>query len=284
MKKRILIIGSKGMAGHIIYFYLKSLDKYHIADISDKRAFFESTYQLDITDFAALENVFATEQPDIVINCLGVLTKYAEEDPARAILINSYFPQWIAVQSRKYPFRMIQFSTDCEFSGERGSYTEADIPDAKDMYGRTKALGEVNYAPHLNIRTSFVGPELKTDGIGLFNWFMQQQGSVKGYTKAIWTGITTLQLAKSIEKAIDENVSGLYQLVNGVAISKYQLLELFQKVFDKKEIHLVADDSYSVDKSLVASRYELPVLSYSEMLYEMKQWMDVHPELYLHHK
>ena len=284
MKKRVLIIGSKGMAGHIIYFYLKGLNKYHIADISDKASFFQSTYQLDITDFKALEKVFALEQPDIVINCLGVLTKYAEEDPARAILINSYLPQWIAVQGRQYKFRMIQFSTDCEFSGQKGAYTETDIPDAKDMYGRTKALGEVNYAPHLNLRTSFVGPELKPDGIGLFNWFMQQTGTVKGYSKAIWTGITTLQLAKSIEKAIDENVSGLYQLVNGIRISKFQLLELFKKVFNKNDINILADESYITDKSLVPARAELPVQDYLEMLEEMKQWINAHSELYQHHR
>ena len=281
MNKRILIIGSKGMAGHLLYYYFKERKGFHVADISRSADFFASAYQLDVTDLASLLNVLKQEKPGIVINCTGILNTAANTHPDKAIFINSYLTHWLAKTGDELGYRLIHLSTDCVFNGRRGNYTETDLPDGLDMYSRTKALGEVYYDSHLNLRTSIIGPELKTDGIGLFNWFMHQEKNIQGYVNAIWTGVTTLELAKSIEKAINNNVTGLYQLVNGTKISKYELLVLFKKVFNKDTIVIEKFTKSALsDKSLISSRNELPVKGYEDMLIEMKEWMCNHKEMY----
>ena len=279
--KKVIIIGAGGMAGHMIQQYLQFTGRYQIIPLSASNTPLIPSSAHILSFLTEIEQICTEQQPDIVINCAGVLTKKAETFPDAAILLNSYLPHLLASLGNKFYFKMIQLSTDCEFSGKRGSYTETDLPDATDMYGRSKALGEVNTPPHLNIRTSFIGPELKDDGIGLFHWLMKQQGQVSGYTNAIWTGVTTLALAEAINSAIEKNISGLYQLVNGQAISKCRLLELIKEVFQKENITIVPKeaDRYS-DKSLVSSRHELPVKDYKEMLIELKSWMLKMPQLY----
>jgi dTDP-4-dehydrorhamnose reductase len=278
MKKRILIIGSKGMAGHVLYQYLNQLGTYHIADISRSPDFWVSTYQFDLSDFAALLQVLNNEKPDIVINCAGILNKAAEDNRDKAILINSYLPHWLARIGNELQYKLIHISTDCVFSGKRGNYTESDLPDGMDIYAWSKALGEVFYGQHLTIRTSIVGPELRENGIGLFQWFSQQTGTIKGYTHAIWTGVTTIELAICIEQAIQENITGLYHLVNNEKISKYALLSLFKEVFNRNDITIEPDPDYVVDKSLISSRSELPVKGYAEMVRQMKSWIESHPK------
>jgi dTDP-4-dehydrorhamnose reductase len=278
--KKLIIIGAGGMAGHMIYAYLEKTGKYEMCSISRSGNSLISD-PVRLASSPQLEDLIEKADPDIIINCAGILTSNAEKNPDLAILVNSYLPHRLAALSERYHFRMIQLSTDCEFSGKRGGYKEDDIPDATDIYGRTKALGEVNMEPHLNIRTSFIGPELKSDGVGLFNWFMKQKGIVKGYKNAIWTGITTLELAKCIEKAIDNNIAGLYQLVNEKPISKYELLVLFKEIFDRQAITVEQfEGMYRSDKSLISSRHELPVKGYYEMLIEMKAWMHTNKEWY----
>ena len=154
---------------------------------------------------------------------------------------------------------MIHVSTDCVFSGKKGAYSEDDMRDADDIYGMSKALGEIFDAPHCTLRTSIIGPELK-DGTGLFHWFMKQTKEVRGFTKAFWGGVTTLELAKSINKAIQNNLEGLYHVTNGKKISKYDLLYLFNK-HRNIPLSIVPYDGYEVDKSLVKSKkfdFEIP--------------------------
>ena len=130
--------------------------------------------------------------------------------------------------------KLIHISTDCVFSGRQGMYADNDFRDADDIYGRSKALGEIFSDKDLTIRTSIIGPELKRYGEGLFHWFMSQRERVNGYTKVFWSGVTTLELAKAIEYSLDNDVTGLFQLSNGVRISKYDLLVLFNEIFKRK--------------------------------------------------
>ncbi len=281
MRKKILIVGSKGMAGHIIYYYLKRLDKYEIADISRNDDFFSSTHKLDVTDIPRLDAVFHEVKPDITINCVGILNRDAETNPDKAILGNSFLPHHLARKSSETGGRLIHISTDCVFNGKKGGYSESSPKDGEGFYAQSKALGEVDYGGHLTLRTSIIGPELKKEGIGLFNWFMQQTGDVKGYTKAIWTGITTIELAQSIEKILSDNLTGLHHIVNGIPIAKYDLLVLAKDIFGKTDIVLHPDDNYAVNKSLLKGQhFPLSIGSYSEMLAEMKTWIDTHKNLY----
>ena len=279
---KVLIIGSKGMAGHIIYNVLKEKTDFEITDIARGNDMHIPTYQLDVTDFSVLTEVINSERPSVVINCIGVLNKDAEERPENAILLNSYFPHFLAKLGEHGKFKLIHISTDCVFSGRKGGYTEQSEKDGTGFYAQTKALGEVTYGNHLTLRTSIIGPELKENGIGLFHWFMKQKGTVKGYRQAYWTGVTTIELAKAIISAIDQNISGLHHLVNQEKINKYDLISLFKKQFKKNEAEIIPFDDYKVDKSLIKTNtdFKYAVPSYEKMIIEMKNWMDSHPAFY----
>ena len=234
--KKVVIIGSKGMAGHILYNYFRENTAFDVVDIARGVDFHTPAYQLDVTDFKDLEQIFKTEKPDVVINCIGVLNKDAEDHPDKAVLLNSYFPHFLARSGNENEFKVIHISTDCVFNGKKGGYTELSEKDGVGFYAETKSLGEVNYGKHLTLRTSIIGPELKCNGIGLFHWFMQQHGTIKGYRQAYWTGVTTLELTKAIIAAINQNIFGLHNLVNEEKINKYDLTTLFKQVFEKNEI------------------------------------------------
>ena len=279
--KKLLIIGSKGMAGHIVYHYLKENSDYNIIDISRNNQFFKSSYNLDVSNFKELENILNVEKPDIVINCLGILNKDAEDHPDKAILLNSYFPHFLAMEGNKKHFKLIHISTDCVFNGKKGNYLENSPKDGIGYYAQSKAMGEIDYGNHLTIRTSIIGPELKQNGIGLFDWFMKQKGEIKGYTKAFWTGISTVELAKAILVAIEQNISGIHHLVNGRKINKFTLLNLFRNFFNT-DIEISSYDDYEIDKSLIISKKEFRyvVPDYSVMIKEMKEWIIDHSDKY----
>lgn len=280
--EKILIIGSKGMAGHILYDFFKESTDFKIIDIARGTDFHTPTYQMDVTDFQKLSEVLNAEKPDVVINCIGILNKDAEDHPDRAILLNSYLPHFLAGIGNEIRFKLIHISTDCVFDGKKGGYTEKSEKNGKGFYAQTKALGEVDYGKHLTIRTSIIGPELKENGIGLFYWFMQQKGTVKGYREAYWTGVTTLELAKAVIAAIAQDISGLHHLVNEQKINKYDLITLLKKIFQKNDVQIEPFDDYKVDKSLIRTNadFKYSVPSYEDMIVEMKDWMDLTATLY----
>lgn len=279
--KRVLVIGSKGMAGHVIITYLKELGNFIIADISRNNDYFNSTYNIDITDTGKLSEAIDDFYPDVVVNCIGILNKEAEENPEKAIFINCYLPHFLARKGNSVGYNLIHISTDCVFSGETGGYTETSPKDGTGFYAQSKSLGEINYGNHLTIRTSIIGPELKENGIGLFDWFMRQHGEIKGYVNAYWTGVTTVVLAQAIGECIIKGTCGLHHLVNGEKISKYELLGIMKKVFYRDEVSIIADEKYRVDKSLKIGKeliYEVP--SYDLMIMEMYKWMSAYSNIY----
>lgn len=281
MKQRILILGANGMAGNIIMTYLeeKGYEVYKTTRENDEDS---KNYYLDVLgDSKQLEKIVAEVNPTFVINCIGVLNNAAETNKPAAVMINSYFPHYVDSLSNKYNFKFIHISTDCVYDGKKGDYTENDLPDAASFYGRSKALGEVNNERNLTFRTSIVGPDINEKGIGLFNWFMKQNGEIKGYSNVIWTGVTTLELAKSIEKAFSLNINGLYHLVNNEKIGKYDLLLLFKKYMDK-DITIIEDKDNVSKKTLVRTRtdFNLNLPSYEQMVAEMAEWIYNHPEKY----
>jgi dTDP-4-dehydrorhamnose reductase len=282
VKPRILILGSQGMAGHIIKTYLLELG-YEVFSTSREKNRSKNHFYYDVLeDIVQLDKIIASVKPDFVINCIGILNKAAEEDKEGAVLVNSYLPHYVDALSEKYRFKFIHISTDCVFSGEKGKYNEEDIPDATSFYGRSKAIGEIINERSLTLRTSIVGPDVNPNGIGLFNWFMKQTGQIKGYNKAIWTGVTTLQLAKSIETVFENDVSGLYHLVNNATINKYDLLHLFKKHMDKDDVEIQEYDGYASDKSLVNNRndFDFNIPSYEQMVSEMSDCIHDHKDLY----
>lgn len=280
-KKKILLLGSTGMAGHMAYYYLKETAKYEIVDVVFRNKLSPNSIVLDVTDKSATEELIRSVKPDIILNCIGILIKGSQLNPDNAIYINAYFPHLLERLASETDAKLIHISTDCVFSGNKGNYTENDFRDADDVYGRSKALGEVVNKNDLTIRTSIIGPELKSNGEGLFHWFMQQNGEINGFTRAIWGGVTTLELAKAIEIAIDNNLTGLVHLTNGEGINKYDLLNLFKEIWGKENIHINSIEGKNVDKSLMKSlKFDFNVPSYKEQLDDMKVWIDTFKDLY----
>ena len=280
MDNKILILGSDGMAGHIIVDYLESI-KYEVFTTSRKEGGKKSFIYDVVSDYGNIKNIINEIKPKFVINCIGVLNQFAENNKSEAVLINSFLPHYLDNLSIEYQFKLIHISTDCVFSGEKGKYKEVDFADASSFYGKSKSLGEVINDRNLTFRTSIVGPDIKENGIGLFNWFMKQSGQINGYNGVIWTGVTTLELAKAIEKSLSMNIVGLYHLVNNQQINKYDLLLLFKKWMNK-EIKIVKDDGYVSDKGLVNTRsdFSFDIPNYDEMVKEMSFWINKHKERY----
>ena len=279
--KKVLLFGATGMAGHVVYYYLQSTGKYNITNVVFRIPLTADSIIVDVTDRNAVTKVIADVNPEIIINCVGVLVEGAKRYPDNAILINAYFPHLLKKLSDEIGAKLIHISTDCVFSGKKGNYTEEDIPDAQDVYGRSKALGEIINDKDLTIRTAIIGPELKKNGEGLFHWFMMQQGSVNGFKTAIWGGVTTLELAKAICVAIDSEISGLIHLTNGVGISKLELLNLFKEIWHKQDIDILPYNANDVDKSIAKSnKFNYVVSDYKSMLVELYDWMSTHEEIY----
>jgi dTDP-4-dehydrorhamnose reductase len=274
IKKRVLILGSTGMLGHMLYYYLESLNKYDIYDISFRMKLREESIVLDVRKNDELEKVISFIKPNFVINCIGVLIKGSSVEPWNAILLNSCLPHFLSAISTLYDFRLIHISTDCVFSGVKGNYSENDFRDADDIYGRSKALGELINNKDLTFRTSIIGPEIKKNGEGLFHWFLTQKVEVNGYTNVFWTGLTTLELAKIIEMSINNFKPGLYNLAPSEKITKYDLIKTISESFGH-EIEIKSYETKSSDKSLVCSSlfFEYSIGNYVDMINELKDFM-----------
>ena len=281
MKKKVLILGATGMLGHQVYYHFKEEGNFEVINVSYRNKLTPETIILDLNNKFALEKLLKEQKPDFIVNCVGVLIKGANDNPANAIYLNAYLPHLLVGICDEINAKLIHISTDCVFSGENGGYTETDEKDGKDIYAKTKALGEVENTDHLTLRTSIIGPELKENGEGLFQWFMNQEGETNGFTKALWSGVTTTELAKVIMQAIEQDLKGLYHVTNGQPINKYELLQLIKETTGKNiEIHSV--EGKKADKSFIDTRKELhiEVSLYPEMIRKMVDFMKSHPDLY----
>jgi dTDP-4-dehydrorhamnose reductase len=284
---RVLVLGSTGMAGHTISIYFKEKGHDVTAFSRSKIKYCNNINNIngDITDFENLKKIIIEGQFTAIINAIGILNQEAEENKSRAVLLNSYLPHFLSNITRNMITRIIHISTDCVFSGKTGGYSETSLRDGGTFYDRTKALGELENDKDLTFRNSIIGPDMNEKGIGLFNWFMKQEDQINGFTKVIWTGVTTLTLAKAIEQALQENLTGLYNLVNNDIISKYELLKLFNKYMRDNKVKILPYDKLSLDKSLINNRkdFSFTVPSYESMVAEMKDWIYDHKELYPHY-
>ena len=286
MKDKILVLGSAGLIGHQVYNYLKDSDNYELHNISYRNKIQNDTILLNARDEKNFIDKITSIRPHYIINCIGILINGSDTDPENAIFLNSYMPHRLTRLADKINAKLIHISTDCVFSGDKKeSYIETDEKDGRGVYAKSKGLGEIVNNKHLTLRTSVVGPELKTDGEELFHWFMNQQGDISGFTKAIWSGVTTIELAKAVKWSIDHHITGLYHVTNNSSISKYDLLELFQK-YTKKDINIEPFDGKNVDKNFIDTRllmnYEIP--SYDQMISNMVDLIANNRELYSQYK
>jgi dTDP-4-dehydrorhamnose reductase len=279
--KKILVIGIKGMAGHVLFNSLPKLGNYEVYGAARNISSTNRIFNLDVSNIVELKKIIDLEF-DVVINCIGILNKDAEDNPHKAIWFNSYFPHLLESYTKNTKTKVISISTDCVFSGKKGNYTETDFRDGEGFYASSKAIGEVINDKDLTIRTSIIGPELNKDGIGLFHWFMQQNDTVSGYSHAFWSGITTVELAKVIHQTILQEIKGLLIVTGNSKIDKYSLLKLFNTIFRSNSLIITENSNYKVDKSMYSSRndfrYSIP--AYEIMILEMKDWIEIHKAYY----
>ena len=282
IKQKILVLGSTGMLGHQVVQLLEKSNNFDVIDLVFRNKLRDSSIICDITNKLELTKVINDVNPDLIVNCIGVLIKGSMNNPANAIYINAYFPHFLAQEAEKINAKVIHISTDCVFSGKTGGYSETAFRDADDTYGRSKGLGELNQLEHLTIRTSIVGPELKENGEGLLHWFINQQGEINGFKKAFWGGVSTLECARAILYAISNNTSGLVNLTNGVAISKLDMLNLFANSLNKTDLIINGVEGKEVNKSLISERldFDYKVPSYDVMFKEMGEKMIEDKKMY----
>lgn len=283
---RVVVLGASGMIGHRVFLHLRTLDAFTVIGFGGKNHFRGRLHRIDAFDEASLLPSLEAAKPDLIINCVGLLIADAARRPGRAAYLNGYLPHRLAEIASSMNARLIHISTDCVFSGSaQGGYTETSIPDGFDAYARSKALGEVIYAPHCTLRTSVVGPELKVTGSELFNWFMMQTGPIKGYESSIWSGVTSNVLAVAVEAACRQPISGLHHITNGNPISKYALLQLLKK-YTGKDIHIEKVPGRITNKHFKNTRdaLGLKIPSYDKMICEMASYIRANISLYPHYQ
>jgi dTDP-4-dehydrorhamnose reductase len=282
---KILILGGQGMLGHRLWINLRKEHEVWITVRQTSSPFpdrpeFPSHYvrtDVDASNFDQVTRALASIQPDLVINCIGLIKQmgHLARDPIMSISLNALLPHRISLICRAAKIRMIHISTDCVFSGKKGNYLESDESDAEDLYGRSKFLGEVAYPPHsITLRTSIIGRELKTR-LGLIEWFLSQKDgdNIRGYKQAIFSGFTTDELSRIIMNNVipSPQLTGLYH-VSSDPINKYDLLQFANEAFGRK-INILPDEDFFMDRSLDSTRfrqvtgYQPP--TWSDMIQEM---------------
>jgi dTDP-4-dehydrorhamnose reductase len=280
---KVMVFGARGMFGHVAVRFLEGCRKKYKVIPCARDSNEKGTILVDVKHYDRVRDIIQEHQPNIVVNAIGLLIKDCSQFPAEAVLVNSFFPHYLAKLASILNFKLIHISTDCVFSGKKGNYSEKDFCDGESFYARTKALGEIDDKNNLTIRTSIIGPELKKDGSGLFQWFMQQSGTINGYTQAFWSGVTTLELAKFLDFSIQNDLRGLFQLSMTPKISKYDLLKIISNIFNKKDVVIMPCSSFYCDKSLIPTQsnpvYSLPN-SYQDMISQLYTMMRNNLDLY----
>ena len=236
----------------------------------------KNIYETNLTDSYELKELINLVRPEIVINCVGIVKQHPNSnDPIISISLNSLFPHKLNKICEFAGSKLIQISTDCVFSGKKGLYDEKDLPDPVDIYGKSKLLGEVNSGSALTLRTSYIGKELNTQR-GLLSWFLSQKGRIKGYSKAIYSGLTTLEIARVIYEFVipNQDLKGTYHL-SSEPIDKFSLLNLIKNEY-KKNLIIDKDIKYSIDRSLNSSKFRIETgyqpLGWEKAIKEMKSF------------
>jgi dTDP-4-dehydrorhamnose reductase len=263
---RILILGGDGMLGHRLLAHLQKNHETKVTLHRDLAAY--EPYGLFTRDnsYAAVEaqdadrmlEVVADFRPEAVVNTVGIVKQRgAAKEAIPSLEINALLPHRLALLCKAVGVRLVHVSTDCVFSGrKKGGYTEEDVPDPLDLYGRTKLLGEVSEPGCITLRTSIIGLELSRR-TGLIEWFLSQRGEIRGFTKAIYTGLTTAEMSRVIERVLVEHqaLSGVWQVASE-PINKHDLLVRFSEVLGRDDVSIVPDDSVRIDRSLSAVAFE----------------------------
>lgn len=281
---RALILGASGMLGSAVFHeFVKDghLETWGTLRSSAGKSYFSTASQrrlisgVDVLESTALENVFSQVEPEIVVNCVGLIKQLATaNDPLVVLPINALLPHRLANLCDSVGARLIHISTDCVFSGKTGMYTEDDVADAEDLYGISKHIGEViDRESAITLRTSIIGHELNSQH-ALVDWFLAQKNPINGYTKAIFSGLPTIELARIILDFVipSPELSGLFH-VSAEPIDKFSLLRLVAQTYGK-QVEINPDSSVCIDRSLDSSRFR------DKVGYQPKPWPELVSEMF----
>ena len=274
---KVLVIGSNGMAGHVITKYLRQQG--HTVSTVAKT---DASYSVDIENNLEVQSLTRILYNfDYVINCIGLLVKDSIARPDRAAYINGWFPHYLEYLLKNTRTKLIHLSTDCVFDGSKGNYKEDAIHTEMNVYGKSKSMGEVNNDKDVTFRMSIIGPEIKSNGTGLFNWILKNPNKeIDGWNNALWNVITTLELAKCIDTYMSNPIiTGVYHLVNNDnKINKFKLLTKINKIFVLKKIVNETSGPKDVNKILIDTRrlIDFDIPDYDKMLRELKLWCEKH--------
>lgn len=280
---RILIIGGDGMLGHQLFMSLKNNHEVCVTlhqDLSQYQNYgifnSDNSYaNIGVTQTDAVQKVLIDYQPQAVINAAGIVkqSKTAKEI-IPCLEINAIFPHQLSLMCNKVNARFIHISTDCVFSGKKGKYVENDFSDAEDLYGRSKYLGEVHDSHCVTLRSSIIGLELARKR-GLIEWFLAQKGSIKGFKRAIYSGLTTQEMSRVIERILlnHPELSGVWHVSSDTAINKYELLKTFSEMLGRDDIQITPDEDFACDRSLLSDRFN------HATGYKPPSWIDMLNEL-----
>ena len=264
---KITVLGSNGMAGHVVVSYLRQQG--HEVDAVHRA-------RLDVENTISVAEFFDQLNTDFVVNCIGLLVQPCLQRPDRASIINSWLPHYIEYRLKDTHTRLIHLSTDCVFDGAVGHYKEKHTHTETNVYGRSKSLGEVDNSKDVTFRMSIIGPELKS-GTGLLDWVRRNpETAIPGWDNAWWNGITTLQLAKCIDRYVrNPSVAGIYHVVNNsVNINKYELLSLINEVYNLGKTVIKTSGPKDLNKILVDTRHEFDfaIPDYRTQLNELRDF------------
>ncbi len=279
----ILVLGSGGMLGHLTTIYLREKG-HNVKDLSFPKAAFNDSFVCNVCDTQKLAQFIDYHEFDMIINCIALLIRESEQNKSQAVYLNSYFPHWLEKKYENTKTKIVQVSTDGVFGSGKAPFDENAPQMNTSFYARSKSLGELDNTKDLTIRSSYFGPDMNEGGKGLLNWFLSQKGEVKGFKKAIFTGVTSLEFAKFVD-TVAFNSSGIYNLGASSPISKYDLLSAFKKRLQLDEINIIADSEYSVDTSVLTSRKDILYnqINYDIMINELCDYIENHKEYYPHY-
>ena len=279
---KVLIIGATGMLGYSLFSNLSDYEEYDVygtvRTLEGKENYFLDTIDnvfqgVDVNDLNKVQKIIEKVKPETVINCIGLIKQHdIAKQHVDAISINALLPHELANICQSSGSKLIHFSTDCVFSGQKGAYVETDLPDAIDLYGRSKCLGEVDYSPHLTLRTSIIGHELNSN-VSLIDWFLSEKQAVKGFSKAVFSGLPTCVIGRLLAENIlpDNRLTGLYHL-SVKPIDKYSLLNLVAEIYEKK-IEINKYEGFEIDRSLnsqkLLNEIDINIPSWESLIIEM---------------
>ena len=277
---KVLIMGSANIIGQVVGLYFRE-NGHDVTGYDSKPCRYYDSIQKSLYDLDCIKETIQSGCYDAVLNFTAVVNQNAEQDKAEASYINCFLPHYLEKITHNTKTVIVHRSTDCIFSGKKGGYIIDDIPDGESFYAKTKAIGELINQKDITMRVSLIGPDPDSNGDSLFPWFLRQNGEVNGFTDAIWTGITTIEFARVIEKLLLQKAHGLFQCAPDTSISKYELLKVFEKYFPNNR-KVIPISKNRVDKSLIPfmGDYKVDIPDYDTMVADMLLWVKNHKNIY----